>query len=372
MAEGNVVSLALPIRRPAASGRPPRGGYRIVGGRRCTGDAMLLLRSLALLLVAACAPNEVGDDPCRVGPCGPGEGWIAYVARASGEDEVWLVRDDGSRSARVTNESLSGDLGGGRLLNPKFSWDGSQIAVHAGVGPDGVSQVSSIWVVQSAGSELHHLFEIGPMFTVSWSGDSKYLYGPEPGAQCSTSLVRAEAAGVDGFETLYSAEAGGVSSPLVRPTDPNEVLFSDLPCATGEGALLLDVQRGTTEALPMLDDILVSAWSADGSRIAGTRDGDLVVAEFDARRIVQEFSAAEGGYAFPQFAGSNDRIVARKTASTIPRIALIDLEAQTEYVVETPHDISITAASWAVIASDPDRDSDGLCNGIDPAPDDAS
>lgn len=327
-------------------------------------------RSPFVLILAACVPGGSTDDDRPPGPSRPGDAWIAYVASATGEDEVWLVRDDGGRNVRVTNESLAGELGGGRLLNPRLAWDGSQIAVHAGVGADGVTRGSSIWVLQSDGSSLHHLLEVDELLNVSWSGDSRDIYGPEPAAQCPTSLMRIDSSGVADFERFYTANIGGASSPLVRPTNPNDVLFSDLPCATGTGALLLDVQRGVTTSLPVLDGVFISAWSADGSLVVGTRDGAVVVVDFDAGQVTNEFTDPDASFQFPQFAGSNKRVVALERAPTIPHIAMIDLERQSVTRVGLPHDISGTAVTWATLASDPDRDGDGLGNAIDPAPDD--
>lgn len=94
-------------------------------------------------------------------------GWIAFVSRkhdvGDGNDEIYVMRPDGSQQTRVTNQP-------GLDLSPAFSPDGERIAFAHG--PDG-SQ--TIWVMNRDGSGLTQLTFSGDAGDPDWSPDGTQI-----------------------------------------------------------------------------------------------------------------------------------------------------------------------------------------------------
>lgn len=145
-------------------------------------------------------------------------GWIAFVSRkhdvGDGNDEIYVMRPDGSQQTRVTNQP-------GLDQSPALSPDGERIAFARG--PDG-SQ--TLWVMNRNGSGLTQLTFSGDAGDPDWSPD--------------------------GTRIVFS------NMPVCGPLWCGVGLFS----INGDGTSLVQL-TSATDAFP--------SWSPDGQRIAFTR-----------------------------------------------------------------------------------------------------
>jgi Tol biopolymer transport system component len=202
-----------------------------VGKRTC---AVLIWLLVAVILVACGPTGETSSDRVSVSatPLSNNKptvaaalclGRIAYVGRAGGERNIFVVNADGSGLVNLTN-------GADSERSPSWSPDGARIAFARHV------VASDIYTIRPDGSELVRLTDWPSReYAPSWSPDGK--------------------------QVLFGSTGGNASELFVVGVEGGEAV----PLVTGSGAHKPDF-----------------AWSPDGSRIAftmlnGYNQGDVFV-----------------------------------------------------------------------------------------------
>lgn len=358
-------------------------------GGACVGEAPVVCASLDACHVAgACDPatGQCNDpsaadgtacsdgDPCTAndgcigGLCTPGqqscngggEGWLVYASDASGPVELWLTRDDGSRQVRITNGLARGATGSTALRWPTLSWDGEHVAVAAG---------GDLQVLRSDGANPRVVVPGYSSFTYSWEGDSRHLlYSPH--VTCSENILRMDALTGTEVEVLY--DVGGIAAdPLVNPANRNQIVFTQQQCGSMGTASLLTLPNTVTPlpGVPWSAGRWSGQWTPNGNRFVYSFGDDIYSNDLVSNTLL--YSAASSPGVFGRAAPADDGrifVVRYDDAGANGVLGGIDPASSTFSALPTPARV-LLGGTWARLANDPDRDGDGIGNGIDPTPD---
>jgi serine/threonine protein kinase len=151
------------------------------------------------------APFDLAVSPFQWSPDGSK---IAFVARRSGNENVWTVNRDG------TAETMLSDLesGMGRAVSPRWSPDGGTIAyVEAiGSGPATAAQKNRIAVYENGAKRIAAEFE-GRLSFIGWAEDGAQVYVGVP---------------VKNGQEIYSVDVRSPREPLRIATLPDASAIS--------------------------------------------------------------------------------------------------------------------------------------------------
>ncbi len=317
---------------------------------------------------APCVDNGGCPTPlvCRAEQCAQpivreGLGWLAYISDVTGAAEVWIAVDDGSHRVRVT-EGLSS--ASGEAAGPTFSWDGRFIAVQSNIEPGGAVGDRHIWRVRPDGSDARPLVPTGgqAMSRLSWEGDSQHLHYTFE-ANCSSDLRRIDAIAGSAPEVVY-AVLEIASDPSVNPADASTVLFNAQTCSQVGHLALLDRDDGSVTSVPSGEAVRATAWAPDGSRFAFSDSGGIFEHDLVTRTLAYD---APGELLSAPVYDDAGRLLAIRGAGLDAEV--IRVEVGVAAVVGTFDLATSGGLSWGRVADDPDRDNDGVANGIDPTPD---
>jgi Tol biopolymer transport system component len=262
--------------------------------------ALLPALALAALIGSAERPAQAGNHHGRDSD---GRRRIAFATNRTGEPEIFVMREDGSHPANLTNNPASPDTwpawspDGRRLafvrgrafarelfvMNadgtnqtrlttntvadqaPAWSPDGTRIAVVR-FGPD---FNFDIWVVDVCGTAPDLRLTSGPGFDAfpSWSRNGRWiLYSTDEEGFNAVYKIRADGSGPAHRLTPPEMEAG---TPSWSP-DGKRIAFVDNLCGTCEESdvWVMNLRDGDLGQLTdTLDNELFPSWSNDGKRI---------------------------------------------------------------------------------------------------------
>jgi Tol biopolymer transport system component len=191
---------------------------------------------------------------------------LAFVSRASGNDDIYLQRVGGQNPIDLTKDSTEGDT------QPAFSPDGSTIAFRSDRGGGG------IFVMGATGESVRRLSDFG--FNPAWSPDGKQVV-------VSTESV-AQPLARTGLGELWTIDAGTgqkrkiFSGDAVQPSwSPHgeRIAFWAIPRTTSQRDIWTIPANGGTP-VPVTHDPFVDwnpLWSADGKFVyfASDRGGSM-------------------------------------------------------------------------------------------------
>ncbi len=252
----------------------------------------------------------------------PDGSWIAFVSDRGGQENLWLMRADGSDPRPVWIDA------GARISQPAWTPDGESIVIRRrelspGFGPDR----SAIWRVPRDGREGVELVgEEQP--GVSWPGvspDGRYLYfhvadpGDAPDGQADPTrgvwqVRRLELASGSVQELTVGRSAqqvrsssGGAFAPEISPDGTRLAFARRIPdgtisykghrfgprtalwlrdLETGAEAILMDpVERDLTEGDAALRVLPGYAWSPDGTALYLSQGGKLRRVHVESGRV---------------------------------------------------------------------------------------
>ena len=200
-------------------------------------------------------------------------GLIAFVSRRdSNNDEVYVMRADGSHAVNLSNDP-------GRDDSPAWSPDGQQLAFISNR-----AGRSAVYLVRPDGSDLHQLVlppsgaDLGDVTGVAWSPDGTRLaLTRRPTGQLNDQNDFVQLVALNGKSTLF---LGSASQPQWSP-DGSQLAFIH---NDGQGFPALYVARGygTEAAMVVSSTALLSgtrellfdfAWSPDSAHLAYTTAG---------------------------------------------------------------------------------------------------
>lgn len=239
------------------------------------------------------------------------QGKIAFVSNRDGNNEIYVMDDNGTNQQRLTNNSVED-------FSPSISRDGSKIVFQSG----SASTSFNIYVINIDGSGLTALtsgsgFNVGPsfspdgskiLFTASRGSAGYQVYVMDANGSNQTSLTSgadnyAGSFNHDGTKIVFSSTRNGSSEIFVmdanglnqtKLTDNNNDQFVDgepefspdgskivFHAIRGGGNLEVFTMMANGDALTQLTDTLAPnqnpSFSPDGSKIIfdSNRDGDI-------------------------------------------------------------------------------------------------
>jgi dipeptidyl aminopeptidase/acylaminoacyl peptidase len=224
------------------------------------------------------------------------DGRIAFVSERDGNNEVYVMNDDGTEPRRLTH-SEEPDVA------PAWSPDGRRIAFVRGFGPD-----ADVWVMNADGTgELRVTQAPGADREPTWSPDGRWI--AFSGDRGSGAEIRAVPA--DGGAERTLTRTGGVAAGPAWSPDGSRIAFwrEDLMQLR-----VVDAAGGTDRTLvapgPRADRD--PSWSPDGRHVVFTghvdplRDLDIYAAAADDSRTVP-LATVEGRDTNPAW-GADGRI----------------------------------------------------------------
>jgi hypothetical protein len=216
---------------------------------------------------------------------------------------------------------------------------------------------------------------------VSWMPDSRHIvYGQH--VPCVDSLAKLDALNPGEPETIFDPAATSTEDPLpavggpaINPVDPDDLLFTNAPCAAGsytrraslKTKQMVDVPASTASRLPQ------DPWAPDGT--------EFVVADAKRMYVVRasDLSKSETLYVeqdaettvFSATYGNDGRRIyfLRAKAGVVANVGVFDRVTSKSWTLDVANIHGDQTLDWTRLPLDPDRDGDGLGNGIDPTPD---
>ena len=226
----------------------------------------------AMLFAGACGSAPLPSTATPVSPVprasleGPGPsidsttftGTIVYSAEIGGNEDVFLLRLDGSGPVRLTDDSA-------QEFDPDLSPDGTRIAYRRN--PSSSSDHADIWIMDVDGSDKRNLTD-SPQFSnwaPSWTPDGRIAFSSSRG---SPGALETWTMTADGSDKKRVAE-GWCEYPAPDPTGARFV------CASPTGGrydihVLVDGEHHPLTTTPETE--FGASWSPDGQWIAYSRD----------------------------------------------------------------------------------------------------
>ncbi|NMB77017.1 MAG: hypothetical protein GYA21_18045 [Myxococcales bacterium] len=258
---------------------------------------------------------------CRDGACAaPGFGGkLAFVGGAPGNEEVWVMNDDGGGRRRLTQWAEKPKPYWG-AFDPRWSPDGSRLAFIYGIDDSLPEQPKSsrLCLVDADGSGFReitrrHSLQSG---SLSWRGPDALLV-TTTNLTWNARLLQVNIADGKSRVLLEDSPDGfpNPNGPEAHPTNENLLLYLPYRCGGQNGGLrLLNLQDGGERVLVFPDSNLLGArWSLDGGEV-GWPDGHaprIHRANADGQTLesvrpaglsddnwIESFDYAEGGFVF--------------------------------------------------------------------------
>jgi hypothetical protein len=320
---------------------------------------------------------------------GSDRGWLFYGSTESGRLELYAARDDGSRVVRLT-EGLTEDVEQAPMVrSPSVSPDGRFVAFNWGRHPltGEMDNLARVYRMDADGSNPTFLVtaeqagEPGMASGVSWMPDARHVVYAQH-VPCVDSLAKLDAIALGTPETLFDPAAWSgedpapaVNAPSINPTNADDLLFSNASCGVGSytrrGNLqtkqLTEVPAATVTKLPQ------DPWAPDGESIVLAESTRLYVIPMDdvTKSETLYVEQAEGVTLRSATFGNDGRRIyfLRTQSGSVLEVRVYDRVTRKTWPLALKDMSLYQNLDWALLPEDPDRDGDGLGNGIDPTPD---
>ncbi len=228
------------------------------------------------------APHPPAD--AATAPVG-GTGWIAFTSNRDGDDEIWLMRDDGSGQTQITHNSSADS-------EPAWSADGNKLAFSSD--RDGQREIYVVAIDSGGlpvGAEINISNTPGGDFSPAWSPDgAKIAFSSDRGVATNLrSIYVMNADGTNPVKLSNNNNQGSDFAPAWSP-DGSTIAYGvnhEIVGTTFTSALYLIAADGSSQRfLAASSGTTDPAWSPDGSQIAfsAARSGseDIIALRTDA------------------------------------------------------------------------------------------
>jgi len=303
--------------------------------------------------------------------------------------ELYATRDDGSRVVRLTDGLTQSTDQSPMVRSPIASPDGQHIAFQWGRDPTTgeMDNIARVYRMDPDGAALTFLVmseqagEKNALTGVSWMPDSRHVVYAQH-VPCVDSLAKLDALSPGAPETIFDPAATSTEDPLpavnnpsTNPVDPDDLLFSNAPCGAGSHTRranlktkeIVDVPATAVSKLPQ------DPWAPDGTEfVVAFNDRTSVISASDLSKSETLYVEQDEGVtaAFATFGNDGRRIYfARLKSGSVFNVAVYDRITAKSWTLDLADMDPNQALDWMRLTVDPDRDGDGLGNGIDPTPD---
>jgi Tol biopolymer transport system component len=198
---------------------------------------------------------------------------VAYTLSGGQQEDIYIVRLDGSELTRLTNDPA-------KDRRPVWSPDGRRIAFYSDR-----SGAYEAWAVNRDGSGLVMVSDMSGTGVASpeWSHDGKSLF--------ITSIL-----GSRGIFRISADAVGGAPDTIPTPSNLPGNIFTagsqmspDGTClavayrsGTDIAAGIVELETNTFRQVPGIDAAGTLMWYADSRHLIFDRDGDLVLSDIDS------------------------------------------------------------------------------------------
>jgi len=243
-------------------------------------------RLLLVVVVVSLACGGAGAGPSS----GPEE-WIAFQSHRTFNNEVWVMRPDGSRLRNVTNDPADD-------IEPAISPDGSRIAFISDRGGS-----YELYVINVDGSGAVPLTDdVSTIGWPAWSPDgSRIAY------ERGVDIRVVDAAG--GNDTLLIAN---VRRPAWSP-EGSEIAYS----AAGVAVFIADSSGANARQVDSTEQGGDPAWSPDGTRLAFASAGEIYVIGVNGTGRIQLTQRARPDFQ-PSWSPDGTSVIFTCDLATIP------------------------------------------------------
>lgn len=331
---------------------------------------------------------------CLSGACfnglpGSEDGWLLHGSTRTGRLELYATRDDGSRSVRLTDGLTQNTDQDGMVRSPIASPDGKHIAFQWGRDPNtgAMDFIARVYRMDPDGANLTFLVmseQAGEKYAltgVSWLPDSRHIvYGQH--VPCVDSLAKLDAINPGTPETIFDPAASStenplpaVGSPAINPVDPDDLLFSNAPCGSGSYTRRANLKTQQVVEVPAtaISKLPQDPWAPDGTEFVIAFENRVsVISAGDLSKSETLYAEQEEGVTlnFATYGNDGRRIYfVRVAGGAVLDVAVYERATGKSWPLGITDLNASQPPDWTRLPIDPDRDGDGLGNGIDPTPD---
>lgn len=231
---------------------------------------------------------------------------IVFQSHRSGNSEIYVMNDDGSRLRRLTNNLLSD-------TNPHWSPDGKQIAFTRDIDSTKKQQIE-MFIMNADGSSQQNLTNHPALDgSKTWAPDGRRIaFASTRDGDLDLHLIDLESRTIERL-TRKNKDGGGFAGPDWSP-DGRYIAYEHSAGAIWKNIYTMDADGGNQKPLlPEALGMIIRAgprWSPDSRRILyNESEYEIKLVKRDANRVVRKVSIVSGKLVIQHKGLDNQQII---------------------------------------------------------------